>query len=165
MDILNTIRYNQVLKILVAFTILITGMMIGRIAHAADTNLNSASSVKDVQTQKISGEVLTKNNSTRKLTVQTDNGVKEVSVKPNTVINKNGFGSTFNDIKPNDQVTFLQSTGGEVLSMSVTASQIQDASKWALPAGLLALIGLVMLFSLNRQVNQNHFKTSISSVR
>lgn len=101
----------------------------------------------------------------RRLTVDTSEGVKEVTVPQNVQVKKNSLDSNFDELKVNDKVAVAQSESGEVLALSATSAEIFDFGKMALPIaiGLLLLIGL--FYVLFRSRSDGHIKTTTEKVQ
>lgn len=118
----------------------------------------SKAEVQALTSQEIKGEVLRKNGNV--LIIQTDNGNKEVTLPTNSKVTKNGMGSDIGNIKPNDSVTVTQSNG-QVLSIDVTAGEVMDFGKWAIPAALLGLLVLALVISLLSKASRSHIKTTV----
>lgn len=123
----------------------------------------ATSQVQDVSKQEFSGEV-TKIDG-RKLTINTSDGTKEITVPDNLQIKKNGFDSKFEEIKVNDKVSFAQNPNGELLSISATSAEASDFSKRVLPFVIGGLIILGLLFYLLSQRSKGHVKTTTENIK
>lgn len=117
------------------------------------------STIKSVETSQISGKVTSIND--RSLVIQTNDGVKEISVSENVNVTQAGMSSKISDLSPNDQVTLTVSKNGQVLVIESIPGEIIDWMKLIIPALLIGLILAIWLFSAVRNREKGNIKTSI----
>lgn len=119
--------------------------------------------VTSVDKKEYSGEITKIEN--RTLTVNTSDGTKQINIPANIQIKKDGADSTFDSIKVNDKVTFAQSNSGELLSVSITSSEVSNVEKIALPVAIALILILGTIFYLIRKNRRGNIKTSTEQVR
>jgi hypothetical protein len=110
------------------------------------------------QSTSVSGEVLRIQGNT--LTIETPDGIREVTVPENILLRRNTMEANISDIQPGDDVTINQSANGELLSVNATAGEVVDWSRWLIPitAGAIAVAGLAWWAS--KRANKPHIKTA-----
>ena len=81
----------------------------------AQEQASPSTSVQEVQTNRLTGQIVKVEDSS--LTVNTTEGVKEVTVPNNINISKNGNAVSKTELKPGDGVIITQSSNGEILSI------------------------------------------------
>lgn len=137
----NQIRVGLIVAS-IAF-VFINSVIFPSLANAQEVN-----TISDVQSYQISGTVIKVEESqdnSRKLTIQTDQGVKELFFNNSLKLTRNNFTSEVRDIRPNDKVTITQKPSGEVLSAEATSGKLFDFARWALPTTILGLIVLAFI--------------------
>lgn len=124
----------------------------------SEVPLISPTTVQDVQTTEIKGEVLKHDGQT--LTVDTDSGTKQVPLSDTISVKKNTVEVGISEIKPGDSVTITQSQIGEVLSIDATAGEIFDWGKYLVPLLIVAVILAFLVWRLLKNANKPHIKTA-----
>jgi hypothetical protein len=113
--------------------------------------------VRVIETKEIKGEVVKVEG--RNLTIQSSNNqTQEFNIPENIKINRNTMEAELSAIKPGDKVTINQTSDGQILSVETTSGELQDLSKWIIPIGLLAALGLGAGY-LMKQARKPHIKT------
>jgi hypothetical protein len=118
----------------------------------------SPSPVKDVETTKISGQVIRISN--RTLTIQAQDGVKEVNIPQNIRITRNGISANFDGIKTGDLVEVTVSDKGQVLSIDAISREVVDWSRWIIPAVIIGLVLVLLALYLWERSRRGHIKTT-----
>jgi hypothetical protein len=110
-----------------------------------------------IQIAQVKGEVLKRDSD--KITIKNGDTVQEYSIPRNIKINRNTFGSTIEDIQPNDQVTLTVGPSGEVLSVDATSGQVSDTGKWAIPLVLVLAILAAVGYLMYQKTTKGQIKT------
>lgn len=132
--------------------IFLNSFLFPSISHAQEPN-----TVSDVQSYQISGTVLKVEEAmdrSKKLTIQTEQGVKELVLNDSLKLTRNSFTAEARDIRPNDKITIIQKPSGEVLSAEATSGKLFDFGKWAIPTAILGLIVLALITYFAQKANK-----------
>ena len=98
------------------------------------------------------------------ITINTNNGVKKITVPEGIKITKNSGQATANEINPRDMVT-VTTNNGEVLSIDATSGQLIDTGKMLIPIVIGAILLLGLLYYLWRKSQQGHIKTDVKNIK
>ncbi len=155
----TTVRYAKYSILLFLFTfILLESFPV----HAQNDIPPTKTDTKNVQATKIDGEVLKVQGKT--ITINTNNGVKKITVPEGIKITKNSGQATANEINPRDMVT-VTTNNGEVLSIDATSGQLIDTGKMLIPIVIGAILLLGLLYYLWRKSQQGHIKTDVKNIK
>jgi hypothetical protein len=131
-------------------------------AQTATPSPTSTAEVQNIPTQEISGTILRIEGQT--LSVDSEDGVRTVTVNDNVSINRNGTQATFSELEVNDDVEIVQTQTGELLSVAATSSEVGTATQLAIPLLLVGLAVIGAFLFLRRKMNAQHIKTDIGEV-
>lgn len=119
-------------------------------------------SIRDISTNQITGQVLRVEEN--RLTLQTTEETKEVTVPEGVRVTKNSDSVNLSDIEPNDLVMVTQNNNGEVLAVDAVSGAVIDFGKWVIPGLVGGLILLLLIIWLIRRSGKQYFKTTVTKV-
>jgi branched-subunit amino acid ABC-type transport system permease component len=157
----------NVIKILLGLSLLLNIAVYSTniIAIQAQTGTDNApatkSSVENVQTQTFNGRVTTKEG--REIKVDNDGTVKSFNIPESVSITKDTFQSGLDKVNVGDtaKITYESSTN-KVVSVEVTSGQIWDWGKIGIPAVILLLVLLALIYFFVQRSRRGAIKTAIS---
>lgn len=155
------------MKKIALFFILIPGLVFSSVASftigtTSASAQTSSASVQNIQRQEFKGEVLKVEGG--KLTVDDNGTTKEFTVPSGIRVTKNTLESSLGEIQANDKVTITYSGDNQVLAVDATAGEVSDIAKFAVPALLLALLLIGLIYYFVKKSKQGHIKTTTTNV-
>ncbi len=147
------------MKVLVSVIAIFLALMLVFPAYGQDNSTMGRGTVTNTQTiegkvTRIDGEMLT---------IDTNEGIKQLMLPGNVGISRNGAGIAANEIQLNDRITIESDSMGNVLQADVTSGGIFDSMRWVIPTIGAVLVGLVAFSLVRSRANKQYFKTSIST--
>lgn len=118
-----------------------------------------AQSEKAIATREVAGTVLRKDSSV--LSIQTNNGVRELSIPDNIKITRNYMSSTISEIQPNDKVKVQVADSGQILSVDVTSGSLVEKTSMLVPLLIGAALAAGAVLLLVKKRDEQHIKTKI----
>jgi hypothetical protein len=116
--------------------------------------------VQNVSTEKISGKILKREGNT--LTVQTNDGVKEVTIPDNVSVTRNTSASKIDALQVGEQVNVVSQSDGQVLSVDSSSNILMGLGAGTLATIAIAILALAALaFSTWKKTKEGHIKTSV----
>lgn len=123
---------------------------------------NADSEIQNINAAEIEGTVLRIEGQT--LAIETDDGVKTVTVADNVSLNRNGTAAAFSDLEVNDDVRVLQTEAGEVLSVTATSAEVETAEQFGIPLLLLGVLVIAAFMFFKKKMGEQHIKTEVGQV-
>jgi hypothetical protein len=123
---------------------------------------SNPSTIKNVGTTEVSGEVVQKNNNT--ITVKTTDGIKELALANSVPIKKDYTVADVSHVQTNDKVNILATNNGQVLSVEAYSKPMDTIRTLFLPFMVL-LIGFILYTQYRRSKSGAQFiKTTVTGV-
>ncbi len=150
------------MKKLIIFTVsaIFLAILTFIIVKVARTQNQTADILKTVSTIKVSGEVLKIDS--RKMTVQTNEGVKEIDIPPTIKITVNKADAQLEKVKPKDKVEIVFNEGGQILVVNVTSNNLFTWRRLIIPTIIILLVAILASWLSLEKVDQgNRIKMTI----
>jgi hypothetical protein len=97
----------------------------------------------------------------RKITLDTNEGTKEITVPSNIKLSLNGKASDLSALKPSDDLTVVTTNSGNILELNAVSGEVTDYAKYLIPGLLAVLVIGTLLYLLTRNLNKPKIKTQV----
>lgn len=131
---------------------------------ATPTTRQTTPSITSIQTTDISGEVIKVSDSA--ITIKTSNDTKEIPLSSNIKITRDGNDAQVADIQPGDQAKVtIEGADNAAIVLDATSKQVGNLQQWLLPAIVVGVILLGLIYWLIKKSSTKHIKTTTTNMQ